>query len=402
MTRKQSLTSTTEGQPRRELSVDSETSATQQICQRCVLDASVPSLRLDEQGICNHCRIHDRLSERYPLNEQGEQKLQAIVEQIRRDGRSQHYDCVVGLSGGRDTCYCLYMTKKLGLRPLAVHFDNGWDSEVAKSNLRRVLDGLDVDLHTVVADWEESRELTNCTIRASLPYIDLTDDIGIVDALYRTAAREGVRWIIHSHSFRCEGINPLSWNYMDGRLVRHLVKRFCRIRLQHFRNVSLLRFLYWAFVKRIRTFTITNYYDDTGSEIDELLKREFGWQDTGGWHFDNEIFGLQCYYTRHKFNFDWRIIELAAHVRSGMLTREQALRQLQEIPPIERPEIVEYALKKQGISSEEFAEIMAAEPKFFTDYPTYYPLLSLGKPLIKLLGKFEFLPGHTYEKYFET
>ena len=102
------------------------------------------------------------------------------------------------------------MTKQLGLRPLAVHFDNGWDSEIAKTNLRNVLETLDVDLHTVVADWEESRELTNCTIRASLPYIDMTDDVGIVSALYRTAAQEKIRWIIHSHSFRSEGINPLA------------------------------------------------------------------------------------------------------------------------------------------------------------------------------------------------
>ena len=146
-----------------------------------------------------------------------------IVEQVKRDGRGRPYDCIVGISGGRDTCYCLYMTKQLGLRPLAVHFDNGWDSEIAKTNLRNVLEKLDVDLHTVVADWEESRELTNCTIRASLPYLDMTDDVGIVSALYRTAAKEKIRWIIHSHSFRSEGINPLKWNYMDGRLVRQII-----------------------------------------------------------------------------------------------------------------------------------------------------------------------------------
>jgi len=372
-----------------------------QYCIRCVLDSSVPRLRFDAEGVCNHCRVHDRLNRLFPIGDEGEQFLQKMAEKMRRSGRGRPYDCVVGLSGGRDTCYCLYKTKQLGLRPLAVHFDNGWDSDIAKSNIRKVCTKLDVDLHTVIADWEESRELTNCTIRASVPYIDLTDDIGIVVALYGTAVREGIRWIIHSHSFRAEGINPSMWNYVDGRYTRSLVKRFCRIKLKHFENADLSDFLYWVFVKRIRTFTITNYYQDAGPEIDELLKREFGWESTGGWHFDNEIFGLQMYYSRHKFGIDWRSIELSALVREGAITRDEAFAELQKIPPIEDPEIVNYALKKQGISPEEFNELMAAEPKYFTDYPSYYPLLRAMQYPIKVLCRMNILPPHGYEKYFE-
>ena len=366
------------------------------------MDTSISNVRLDAQGVCNHCHLHDKLDRLYPLNEQGQQQLLKIVEKIKRSGRGKKYDCIVGVSGGRDTTYCLYMTKKLGLRPLAVHFDNGWDSQIAKTNLARVLDALDVDLHTVVADWEESRDLTNCTIRASLPYIDMTDDVGIVSALYRTAAKEGIRWIIHSHSFRTEGINPLYWNYMDGRLVRNLIKRFGTMELKHFQNVELRHFFYWVFVKGIRTFTMTNLYDDVGTDIDDLLKSEFGWEDTGGWHFDNEIFGLQCYYSRHKFGIDWRVCEYAAWVRTGAMSRDEALRKMQEIPKIESKEYVEYGLKKQGISPAEWDEIMAAEPKYFTDYPTYHTYLKLLSPVIWLLGRLHILPAHTYEKYFRT
>ena len=378
------------------------TTTSPRVCTRCIMDETVSGITFDDQGVCNHCHIHDPLARLYPLNDEGHQELLSIVEQIKRDGRGRPYDCIVGISGGRDTCYCLYMTKQLGLRPLAVHFDNGWDSEIAKTNLRNVLEKLDVDLHTVVADWEESRELTNCTIRASLPYIDMTDDVGIVSALYRTAAKEKIRWIIHSHSFRSEGINPLKWNYMDGRLVRQIIRRFCRIRLKLFRNVELRHFFWWIFVKRIRTFTMTNYYNDVGPEIDELLKNDFGWQETGGWHVDNEIFGLACYYSRVKFGIDWRICEFAAWVRTGVMTREDALQKMTDTPEIESREYVDYGLKKQGISPEEWQEILAAEPKYFTDYPTYYPVLKLLSPLIRLLGRLQILPAHTYEKFFKT
>ncbi len=370
------------------------------ICTRCVIDESVPNVTFDEQGICNHCRIHDDLNRRFPVGEAGEQILQKFAARIKQVGRGRDYDCIVGFSGGRDTSYCLYQTKRLGLRPLALHFDNGWDSDIAKSNIRQVCTKLDVDLETVIADWEESRELTNCTIRAQLPYIDLTDDIGIVSALYRTAAKHGIRYIIHSHSFRSEGINPLLWNYVDARFVRGLIRRFCRINLKQFKNTDLHHLFYWAAIKRIRVLTITNYYQDSGPEIDEVLKRELGWKDTGGWHYDNEIFGLQCYYSRRKFGFDWRIIELAALVREGAITREGALADLATVPPIESPRTVEYALKKQGLSIEEFEEIMKGPNKYYTDYPTYYPLIRAMRLPVWLLCKLQVLPPHTYEKYF--
>ncbi len=179
-------------------------------CTRCVMDTRAPDIRFDAQGVCNYCHIQDKLEALFPLGNPGAESLEKIADRIRNAGRGRPYDCVVGVSGGRDTSYCLYHTKEImGLRPLAVHFDNGWDSEIAKSNLRRVCDGLQVDLHTVIADWEESRELTNTTIRACVPYIDLTDDVGIARALYDSCVEERVRFIIMSHSFREEYVTPL-------------------------------------------------------------------------------------------------------------------------------------------------------------------------------------------------
>lgn len=373
-----------------------------QMCNRCIMDGSVPGVFFDDRGICNHCAMHDKLEAKYPTGAAGERKLQEIAKRITRAGRKRKHDCVVGVSGGRDTTYCLYKTKELGLRPLAVHFDNGWDSEIAKSNLRKACDRLDVDLHTIIADWDESRELTNCTIRASVPYIDLTDDVGIASALYRTAAAEGIRYIILSHSFREEGITPLKWMYIDGRYVRGLIKRFATKKLKHFKNVDIHHMLYWMFVKRIRVVNLTNYYDDTGRKVEELLQQELDWTDTGQHHYDNEIFALVYYYARHKFGFDWRVVELSAKVRTGAVSRDLALVTMQEVPFFEDWERVEYCLKKQGISPEEWDAIMQAPRKYFYDYPTWYPLLRLAKYPIKFLGRLNVLPGHVYEKFFET
>lgn len=373
------------------------------MCRRCVLDSTVPGIRFDTDGVCSYCHMHDKLEKLFPTGAEGEVILQRMAEKIRRAGRGRKYDCVVGVSGGRDTSYCLYITKeKLGLRPLAVHFDNGWDSDVAKTNLSKICDGLDVDLHTIIMDWPESRELTNCTIRACVPYIDLTDDIGIASALYRTAVKEGARHIILSHSFREEGVTPLLWNYVDARYTRALIKRFCRMPLVHFKNVDIHHMLYWILVKGIHVVNITNYYDDTGEQVERLLTERFGWVDTGQHHMDNEMFALVYYYARHKFGFDWRVVELSAKVRTGVVTREDALRALETAPFFENETLVDYGLKKQGFSREEFNAILAAPNKYFTDYPSYYSLLKAFRAPFKLLCRMHVLPAHAYEKYFEA
>ncbi len=373
------------------------------VCSRCVMSTVVPGIRFDADGVCNFCHLHDRMETAYPTGVEGERILQHIAGRIRAAGKGRPYDCVVGVSGGRDTSYCLYYAKeKMGLRPLAVHFDNGWDSDVAKTNLARVCNALDVDLHTIIMDWPESRALTNANIRACVPYIDLTDDVGIAGALYRTAAKENIRYIILSHSFREEGILPLIWNYVDARYTRAIINQFCEMKqFKDFRNVDIHHMLYWILIKGIRVVNITNYYDDTGDRIERFLQENMGWEDTGQHHMDNEMFAIVYNYTRRKFGFDWRIIEMSAKIRTGVMTRAQALKALETPPFFETTEMVDYCLKKQGISREEYESIIAAPNKYFTDYPSYYKLFRTVRLPIKMLCRMHALPIHTYEKYFE-
>ena len=371
-------------------------------CRRCVLDTSVPGVALDGDGECSHCRLHDRLDRLYPAGEQGRRRLEQLAGRIRRSGRGRRYDCMVGLSGGRDTSYCLHQARELGLRPLAVHFDNGWDAAIAKQNIRRLCSALDVDLHVKVADWVESRELTNCTLRAGVPYIDMTDDVGIARCLFEAAAGEGARYILLSHSFREEGINPLAWNYFDGRYFRALVRRFATIPIRKLRNVDLHHLAYWQLVRGIRVVNLTNYYQDAGRHVEDLLERRYGWVDTHQHHFDNELFALVSYYSRRRFGFDWRVVELSAKVRSGVMTREQALAALERPPVFETEENVAYCLRKQGISPEEWQRILDAPRRYFWDYPNYFAWLKLLKQPVKWLGRLDVLPSYVYEKYFET
>lgn len=372
-------------------------------CTRCVMDTRAPGLRFDANGVCQYCDMHDRLERDFPMGAAGKDELERISALAQKAGKGKPYDCVVGVSGGRDSSYCLYFVKEvMGLRPLAVHFDNGWDSEVAKTNIMRLCDSLDVELHTIIMDWPESRELTNANIRACVPYIDLFDDVGIANALYRTAAEENIKYIFLAHSFREEGVTPLHWNYMDGRYQRAIVKQFCRIPLKQYRNIDIPDMLYWMFVKGIRVVNVTNYYDDTGDKVERLMTAKLDWLDTGQHHMDNELFALVYYYARHKFGFDWRVVELSAKVRTGVLTRDAALAALAEVPFFENEELVNYCLKKQGFSREEFDAILKAPNKYFTDYPTYYPLIRALRWPLYVLCRAHLLPAHAYEKWIEA
>lgn len=385
------------------MSLQEQQETTHIVCTRCLMNNSVPGVYFDAEGLCNHCRIHDHLEALFPLGKAGEAILQKMAGRIRKRGRRKRYDCVVGLSGGRDTSYCLYYVKEvLGLRPLAVHFDNGWTSETARNNMQHLCDKLEVDLRMVTMDWDDSRELTNATIRAGVPYIDLTNDVGIAFALYDTAAKEGVRYIILSHSFREEGIAPLLWNYMDARFTRAVVRRFARKTIRHFRNADIHHFLYWIFVKKIKVVNITNYYDDLGMRVENMLSEKFGWEEPGDHHMDNELFTLIYYYALKKFNIDWRVVETSAKVRSGTLSRKEGEAILASKPSFDDDDLARSCLAKQEMSEEEFDAILQGPNKFFTDYPNYYNWIKPFKFFFKLLCRLHILPAHAYEKYFEV
>jgi tRNA(Ile)-lysidine synthase TilS/MesJ len=191
------------------------------------MDSSIPGIRFDEKGICNFCKIHDDWEKQFPLNAETEKKLKELIERIKEDGKNKKYDCIVGVSGGIDSTYTLYLTKKFGLRPLAVHLDNGWNSELSVNNIKNALTKLNVDLVTHVLDWEEFKDLQISFLKASVSDVEVPTDLAIVAVLYGTAFGEGLHYIITGGSFRTEGKIPIAWTYlMDGKYIRSVHKIF--------------------------------------------------------------------------------------------------------------------------------------------------------------------------------
>ncbi len=370
-----------------------------QICSRCVSDTTIPDIQFDERGICNFCHIHDSLDKQFSLDGKGKQKLDQIVKKIQRDGQAQNYDCIVGISGGTDSTFCLYMAKQLGLRPLAVHFDNGWNSEVAVSNIKNAVKKLDVDLKWVTVDFREFSDIQRSFLKASVPDVEIPTDLAIHAILHRTAAENGVKWIINGMNFRTEGIQPLKWSYTDGRYIRSIQEQYGHCSLATYPNLTIPDMINFSLFKGIKTVPLLAYMNYSKKETRDILKREVDWTDYGGHHFES-------LYTRfvitdilwNKFRIDKRKVQLSAAVRSRKLNRYEALKIL-EVPPSADPEITKIVLGKIGITEEEFREILSLPKKIFLDYPSSYPLIRTLRWPIKLACSLNLIPRIFYEKY---
>jgi N-acetyl sugar amidotransferase len=353
-----------------------------QVCVRCIMNTTADrTLSFDSAGVCNHCRRHDELaSSRMLKGEAGQQALAQLVAGMKHAGRGSDYDCLIGVSGGVDSTYVAYLVKQLGLRPLAVHFDNGWNSELAVSNVEKVLKRLNIDLFTYVVDWEEFRDLQLSFLQASTPDGEIPTDHAIFATLWREAAARGVKYIVSGMNFATEAVSVPDWSYghSDWRYIRAVHKRFGSVPLKTYPHFSVPDLLWINAVRGVRTVSILNYVDYHKAQAMELLQRDLGWVYYGGKHYESVYTRFwQGYVLPRKFNVDKRYGHLSDLINSGQLQREQALEQIKSDPyPAEMAEQDRrYVIKKLALTEEKFAALMALPPRTFRDYPNNFAMV---------------------------
>jgi len=371
------------------------------ICSRCILDSTISDIWFDEQGECKYCKIHDELEKAHPMGLSLEKELVAMVEKIKLVGKGKKYDCIAGVSGGRDSTYTLLKAKQLGLRPLAVHFDNGWNSDISVRNIKNACEKLNIDLYTVVADWEEFKDLQVSFLKSSTPDADIPTDYAIYSVLYDIANKEGVKYLLNGHSFRTEGTSPISWSYMDPLYVKDVHKKHGKVKkIKSFPHMSVAKLQYFIWVKGIREFRLMEFMDYNKKKVDVILKKELDWEYYGGHHHENHYTKFfQSYYLPQKFGIDKRKTELSALIRSGQISREEAMAEIDASPYHYEQETVDYAINKLGISKNEWKDIMNAPIKSHDDYKTLLPMMRMMKFPIKVATQMKVLPKILYLKY---
>ena len=370
------------------------------VCSRCIYDERVASISFDEDGVCNYCHQLEKLKDDYGTGrKKGDEKFAKIVEEIKQAGKGKKYDCIVGVSGGTDSSYMLYLAKQWELRPLAVHYDNTWNGAVATENIRKVLTALDVDLYTHVVDNKESDDIFRSFFLADVAEIEAATDLALAEVMYRAAWKYKVKYVLEGHSFITEGITPVGRNYFDGKYIKSIHKMFGKLPMKSYPLMTFSRFLFWssfAKIKKIRPFW---YIDYNKEEAKVFLEKEYGWSYYGGHHLENRMTAFfHGIYAPQKFKTDYRNNTLSALVRNGKILREDAWKEYSTPPTVEK-DLLNYFKKRLDLPDEEYEKVMSQKPKIWYDYPTYKKRFELLRPLFKVLAKANLVPMSFYLKY---
>ncbi len=342
-------------------------------CTRCVMDTSDPDISFDSQGRCNHCTTRILLNATRPTVS-ARDRLEDCVALLKKAGRSSKYDCVIGVSGGADSSYSAYLAVSHGLRVLAVHMDNGWNTALAVRNIKSLVEKLRLDYTSCVLDWEEFKDLQLAFLKASVPEIETPTDIAIPAALHRVAAEHNVRNIVAGGNVWTEGILPKAWHYdaKDVKYLKAIHRQFGTRKLHSFPTFGFQNETYYKFAKGIRFVYVLEHVDYKTDDVKKLLRDEVGWERPGGKHHESTITRfVQSYVLPVKFNIDYRRATFSSQICAGELTRERALQELKR-PSYDAVQMDldrRYIAKKFAITVDALDAIIASPPKSHRDYP---------------------------------
>jgi N-acetyl sugar amidotransferase len=346
-----------------------------QQCTRCIMDTTDVEILFDEKGQCNHCTTYFEDAKFYVYSgKETDEALAELVAKIKEDGKNSEYDCMVGVSGGVDSTYVAYLSKQLGLRVLAFHFDNGWNSELAVKNVENIVKKLDFDYQTWVVDWDEFKDIQLSFLKSSVANAETPSDQAFLAATYHLCNKYKIKYLLSGSNFATEGILPKSWGY-NAKDVKHLKaihRIFGKVPFKTYPLLGFYREFYYTYVKKIKMVRLLNYVPYVKEDAMKVIQNELGWVYYGGKHYESVFTRFfQAYYLPKKFNYDKRLAHLSTLICSGQITRDQALEEMKKdiYPPELLEQDKEYVMKKLGLDKVEFEKILNAPAKSYKDYP---------------------------------
>jgi N-acetyl sugar amidotransferase len=345
------------------------------VCSKTVMDnIADPGISFDKDGVCNYYyQYFDRMPKEVADPIYAKEQLSKVQQQIIQSGKGKAYDCIVGVSGGVDSTFIALKAKEFGFRPLIVHFDNGWNSEIAVKNIENIVQKLGYDLYTHVFDWEEFKDMQLALFKANVVDIEAITDVAIEGVLIMLATKFKIKYIISGHNYKTESILPRAWIYKDYFNITDIHKKHGTRPISLFPHYdSLLNKLKLKF-SPLRTIFLLNYMDYDKKKAKEAIIKGLGWRDYGGKHYESVFTRFyQGYILPKKFGIDKRKAHLTNLVCCGQLTRDQAIEELKApIYPAEQLKIdYDFALKKLGFTEAEFEEYIRTPARSHFEFDT--------------------------------
>lgn len=371
-------------------------------CCNCVMDTSDREIIFDERGVCNHCHDYKNIYSG-TLGSLNESKLVKLAEEIKKYGVNKEFDCILGLSGGVDSSYLALIVKDLGLNPLVVHVDAGWNSEMAVSNIQKILDFCSFELETSVLNWSEVKDLQLAYIKSGIANMDAVQDHAFFAALYHYAVKHNIKYVLSGGNITSESVLPKSWHHsaMDAINLKAIHKKFGYIPLKSFPTISFFKYFFWyPFVRKMIVVRPLNYIDYNKGEAEKTLIRTVGYETYGRKHGESRFTKFfQNYLLPTKFKIDKRIAHLSSLILSGQMSREDAIKKLEE-PLYEEIELTNdkiFVSNKLSISLGDLDEMVESAPVDYTEYKNWDARYKLLK---KVQVFIERLLGNKLSKYF--
>jgi N-acetyl sugar amidotransferase len=355
-----------------------------------------PAITFDENGVCSICHIYDDMAAKtVKRGKEADIALNSMLDEIKKYGKNREYDCLIGVSGGVDSTYLSYKAKEWGLKPLILHVDNGWNTELSVMNIEQLVKKLGYDLFTYVIDWNEIKDLQLSYLKASVLDIDVPTDNAYAAAVFKIANEKNIKYILTGHNTVTEGWLPPTFTHFKYDIInmKAIHKKFGKVPLKTFPYLGITKGWYYLKIKGLKTYSPLNWIEYDKKQVKEFIQKELGWRDYGGKHYEN-IFTrfYQGYILYKKFGVDKRKSHLSTLICSGQISREMALEEIKSNPyPSEEllQEDREYLIKKLGISETIFEEILNAPVKQHTDYPSILNWYDRLRPYVRTAKKFK-------------
>tara|TARA_A100001035_G_C27787558_1_gene505394 strand:- start:1658 stop:2791 length:1134 start_codon:yes stop_codon:yes gene_type:complete len=349
-------------------------------CKKCIMDTTDPTIKFDGDGICSYCNYFEStIKDYWEYNKTKEESISQVINEIKaRRNKKSNYDCIVGISGGVDSSYLVYRLKEWDLKPLIVHIDAGWNSELAVNNIFQVVEYSGFDLETLVIDWENFKKVQLAFLKSGVANQDIPQDHVFIAGLLRIAKREKINSIVSGSNFATESILPQYWGYDAS--DRDQIKDIC---LKHgagraYRKIPTIRLFEQIFINpyiyKIKTFAPLNHiYYSKKFAIEELKK--IGWRYYGGKHYESRwTHFFQSYFLPKRFGYDKRLCHLSSLILSNEISRDEALNEINS-PLYQDQEIkkdIKFISGKLGIDEKELIGFINETPlRRYTDYKNW-------------------------------
>ncbi|KAF7788281.1 hypothetical protein PRUB_a2905 [Pseudoalteromonas rubra] len=375
--------------------MNTDTKSQHTICTNCVMDTTDSKITFDENGVCDHCNtFYTDIKPNWHTDEKGWAEISKIAEDIKKEGQGKEFDCIIGMSGGIDSSYLVYLAKvKLGLRPLVFHVDAGWNSQQAVHNIEQIVDRLGLDLYTEVIDWEEMKDLQLSFFKSGVSHTDTPQDHAFFATMYKFASKHKIKHILTGGNYSTECIrNPMEWMYFqsDSRQIKDIQKKFGTKKLKNFPLTNILwHKVYLPYIKGIKVYRPLDFMPYDKEEATQFLVDNYGYQRYAQKHFESRFTRFyEAYWLYEKFGYDTRKVQYSSLIVTGQMTREDALERLKK-PPYD-PETIQddfnYIANKLSITPEELKGYLDAPNKTYKDYKNQQSIYNIGAKVMRKLG----------------